>query len=79
LRYKLETSRTLYTPAKGTDSLEQTLANTKGECRGTFSLAQASQRKGIGSHIQKHEQPSCRAIEKSKSLREHAPTKANKK
>ena len=44
MRYKLETSGTLHAPAKGIDSLEQTLANTKGECRGTFSLAQASQK-----------------------------------
>jgi hypothetical protein len=57
LQYKLETSRTLHAPAKGTDSLGQTLANTKGECRGTFSPAQASSRKGIGSQKPKHEQP----------------------
>jgi hypothetical protein len=52
LQYKLETSRTLHAPAKGTDSLEQTIANTKGECRGTLSPAQANPRKGIRPHIQ---------------------------
>jgi len=46
LQYKLETSRTLHVPAKGTGSLERSIVNIKGECRGTDSPEQASPRKG---------------------------------
>jgi hypothetical protein len=45
LQYKLETRRTLHALVEGTSSLERSIANTKGKCRGTFSPVQASPRK----------------------------------